>query len=183
MHTFSTGIFVLLYLVMLWRMIRTPWKIASLRGLVYWMAAVWLVYCAIGSPWFWPWYLATFFGLFALVEASDEEKTPEEDNNPREMFPWRLWLMRTPWAARLFVFSMLTFYCLITAPARVFVHGLPGFQWADFTGAWAWLIPLVGSALMMKYLPRKAPQARTAHRLLHFFTIKRESGKDFLTEP
>ena len=178
MHTFSTGIFVLLYLVMLWRMIRAPWKIESLRGLVYWMAVVWIVYCAIGSPWFWPWYLATFFGLFALVEASDAE-TPGEDKKPREMFPWRLWIMRTPWAARLFVFSMLTLYCLITGPSRVFVQGLPGFQWADFAGAWAWLLPLIGSALLMKYLPHKAPTKRRRRR---FITIKRESGEDFLTE-
>ena len=112
MHTFSTGIFVLLYLVMLWRMIRTPWKMRSLRGMVYWMAAAWIVYCAIGSPWFWPWYLATFFGLFALIEASDEDdgETPGEDKKPRVMFPWRLWIMRTPWAARLFVLGMLTLY-------------------------------------------------------------------------
>lgn len=152
MHTFSTGIFVLLYLVMLWRMIRAPWKLRSLRGMVYWMAVTWIVYCAIGSPWFWPWYLVTFFGLFALLEASDAE-TPDE--NPREIFPWRLWFMRTPWAARLFIFSMLTLYCLITGPSRSFVQGLPGFQWSDFVGAWAWLLPLAGSVLLMKFLPRK----------------------------
>jgi|GEM_PF-535455 len=152
MHTFSTGIFVLLYLVMLWRMVRAPWKFRSLHGLVYWMAVTWIVYCAIGSPWFWPWYLVTFFGLFALLEASDAE-TPGE--NSREIFPWRLWLMRTPWAARLFSFSMLTLYCLITGPSRSFVQGLPGFQWSDFAGAWAWVLPLAGSALLMKYMPRK----------------------------
>jgi hypothetical protein len=154
MHTFSTGIFVLLYLVMLWRMKRAPQKLRSLHGMVYWMAVVWIVYCAIGSPWFWPWYLVTFFGLFALLEASDAE-TPAE--NPREIFPWRLWLMRTPWAARLFSFSMLTLYCLITGPSRAFVHGLPGFQWSDFAGAWAWVLPLAGSALLMKYIPPKKP--------------------------
>ena len=178
MHTFSTGIFVLLYLVMLWRMIRAPWKLQSLRGMIFWMAVAWIVYCAIGSPWFWPWYLATFFGLYALVEASDAE-APGEDKKPREMFPWRLWFMRTPWAARLFAFSMLTLYCLITGPSRVFVHGLPGFQWSDFAGAWAWLLPLVGSAILMKYLPRKAHATRRRRR---FITIKRESGEDFLTE-
>lgn len=178
MHTFSTGIFVLLYLVMLWRMIRAPSKIASLRSMVYWMAVAWIVYCAIGSPWFWPWYLATFFALFALIEASDEEKTPDEDKNPRDMFPWRLWIMRTPWAARLFVFSMLTLYCLITGPSRAFVPGLPGFQWADFAGAWAWLLPLLGSALLMKYVPHKALTARRRR----FITFTRKSSEDCLTE-
>jgi hypothetical protein len=152
MHTFSMGIFVLIFLVMLWRMIRAPWNLRSLRGLIYWMAVAWIVYCAIGSPWFWPWYLATFFGLFALLEASDT-KTPDE--NQREIFPWRLWFMRTPWATRLLSFSMLTIYCLIAGASRSFVQGLPGFQWSDFAGAWAWLLPLAGSALLLRYMPRK----------------------------
>ncbi len=152
MRTFSIGIFVLLFLVMLWRMIRAPWKLRSLRGLIYWMAVAWIVYSAIGSPWFWPWYLATFLGLFALLEASDTET---QDENQREIFPWRLWFMRTPWTARLLSFSMLTIYCVITGASRSFVRGLPGFQWSDFAGAWAWLVPLAGSALLMKYLPRK----------------------------
>jgi hypothetical protein len=166
MHTFSTGIFVLLFLLMLWRMIRAPWKLRSLHGLIYWMAVAWIVYCAIGSPWFWPWYLATFFGLFALLEASDAEAQGE---NQREIFPWRLWFMRTPWAARLLSFSMLTIYCLITGASRSFVHGLPGFQWSDFTGAWAWLLPLVGSALLLRYLPRKKATTKLRH---HFITTK-----------
>ncbi|HEV7237462.1 MAG TPA: hypothetical protein VGN15_14835 [Ktedonobacteraceae bacterium] len=154
MHTFSTGIFVLLFLVMLWRMVRAPWQLRSLRGLIYWMAVAWIVYCAIGSPWFWPWYLVTFFGLFALLEASDEEmRTPPEIQ--QQIFPWRLWFMRTPWTARLLVIAMLTLYCLITGPSRAFVHGLPGFQWSDFAGAWSWVLPLAGSALLMKYLPRR----------------------------
>ncbi|HEU0003934.1 MAG TPA: hypothetical protein VFQ36_23710 [Ktedonobacteraceae bacterium] len=152
MHTFSTGIFVLLFLVILWRMVRAPWHLRSLRGLIYWMAVVWILYCAIGSPWFWPWYLITFFGLFALLEASDEEATSE---NQPHIFPWRLWFMRTPWTARLLTISMLTLYCLITAPARNFVHGLPGFQWSDTTGGWAWLLPLAAGAILLRYMPRK----------------------------
>ena len=152
MHTFSTGIFVLLFLVILWRMIRAPWHLRSLRGLIYWMAVVWIVYSAIGSPWFWPWYLVTFFGLFALLEASDEETASE---NQPHIFPWRLWFMRTPWTARLLSISMLTLYCLITGPARNFVHGLPGFQWSDTTGGWAWLLPLAAGAILMRYMPRK----------------------------
>ncbi|HLX57622.1 MAG TPA: hypothetical protein VKR83_11410 [Ktedonobacteraceae bacterium] len=147
MHTFSMGIFVLLYLVMLWRMLRAPWHMRSLRGLIYWLAVAWLLYCAIGSPWFWPWYLVTFFGLFALLEASDEDIAAEGQGT---FFPWRFWLMRTPWTARLLSFSMLSMYCLITGPAHSFVQGLPGLQWTAFTGAWAWILPLVGSALMAR---------------------------------
>src|SRR5260370_1381697 len=161
-HTPSEGVthiigmvsFACVYLILCWRAIRAPKRINTIPGLVRWMALVWLVYCAIGSPWFWPWYLVTFFGLFALLEASDAE-TPDE--NQREIFPWRLWFMRTPWAARLLSFSVLTIYCLITGASRSFVHGLPGFQWSDFAGAWAWLLPLAGSALLLRYLPQKKP--------------------------
>ena len=154
MHTFSTGIFVLLFLVILWRMVRAPWRLRSLRGLIYWMAVVWILYCAIGSPWFWPWYMVTFFGLFALLEASDEEEEAANESQ-QHIFPWRLWFMRTPWTARLLSISMLTLYCLITAPARNFVYGLPSFQWSDTTGAWAWLLPLAAGALLIRYMPRK----------------------------
>ena len=159
MHTFSIGIFVLLFLVMLWRMLRAPWRLQSLRGLIYWMAVAWLLYCAIGSPWFWPWYLVTFFGLFALLEASDEDEEPANENR-HDIFPWRLWFMRTPWTARLLVFSMLTLYCLITGPSRSFVQGLLGFQYSDFAGLWSWSLPLVGSALLMRHMSRRSRKGR-----------------------
>src|SRR5260370_833767 len=55
------------YLILCCRAIRAPNRINTIPGLVRWMALVWLLYCAIGSPWYWPWYLVTFFGLFALV--------------------------------------------------------------------------------------------------------------------
>ncbi len=165
MHTFSIGIFALLFLVMLWRMLRAPWRLQSLRGLIYWMAVAWVLYCAIGSPWFWPWYLVTFFGLFALLEASDEDEEPATESR-HDIFPWRLWFMRTPWAARLLVFSMLSLYCLITGPAHSFVQGLPGFQYSDFAGAWSWLLPLVGSALLMRYKSRRDRLHRTPQAVI-----------------
>ncbi len=158
MHTFSIGIFVLLFLVMLWRMLRAPWHLQSLRGLIYWMAIAWLLYCAIGSPWFWPWYLVIFFGLFALLEGSEEDAPGESQ---RQIFPWGLWFMRTPPATRFLSFTMLSLYCLITGPSRGFVHGLPGFLWSDFAGVWAWILPLAGSALLMRYMSRRDRLHRT----------------------
>ncbi|HEV2581195.1 MAG TPA: hypothetical protein VGT44_10125 [Ktedonobacteraceae bacterium] len=150
LHTFSMGIFVMIYLVMLWRMVRASHKMRTLNGLIYWMAVAWLLYCAIGSPWFWPWYLVTFFGLYALLEASSEvgEQDSQQDEK-KPQFPWSFPLFRTPWTARLLSFTMLSLYCFITwGPAHTFVPGLPGFLWGYLSGAWAWLLPLVGVALL-----------------------------------
>jgi hypothetical protein len=137
---------VLLYLVMLWRALHTlraPRSIGTLQRLIRWMAVVWLLYCAIGSPWFWPWYIVVFFGLFALLEASDEEgeeKVPVDKQ--ANMFNGM---------ARLLVFSMLSLYCFMTwGPAHTFIPGFPGFQWSFLGGLWAWLLPLAGTALLIR---------------------------------
>ncbi len=154
LHTFSMGIFVLLYLVMLWRMVRATWRLRSLRGLIYWMAVAWLLYCAIGSPWYWPWYIVTFLGLFALLEATDEDASTE---NQGTLFPWSLPFMHNPWIARLLTFSMFTMYSFMTGPMHSFIYGLPGFQWSDMTGAWGWLVPVIGIALAERIANRNRP--------------------------
>src|SRR5260370_39301347 len=69
MHTLSLASFVIIYLLLCWRIIRRPERVSTPPGLIRWMAIIWLVYCAIGSPWFFPWYIIIFFGLFALIEA------------------------------------------------------------------------------------------------------------------
>jgi hypothetical protein len=88
------------------------------------------LYCALGSPWFWSWYLVTFFGLFALVES---------------ITPWNNWrAQRLPLAVRLLVFSMLSLYCFYAwAPAHTSLPGLPGFAWGDLRGLCIWAIPLL----------------------------------------
>jgi hypothetical protein len=150
LHTVSMGIFAVLYLVLLWRMVRAMRRMRSPRGLIYWLAVSWLLYCAIGSPWYWPWYLVTFLGLFALLEASEED-TPDESRGA--IFPWRLSFMRTPWLARLLSFSMLTMYCFLAGPMHSYVPGLPGFQWMDLTGVWVWIVPIIGLALLARFKP------------------------------
>jgi hypothetical protein len=91
------------------------------------MALIWLLYCIIGSPWFWPWYLVTFFGLYALLEATTEKSQTI-----------------IPIAVRLLAFSMLSLYCLYSwAPAHNSLPGLPGLSWGDLRGLWVWAIPLL----------------------------------------
>ena len=129
-HTLSIAIFVILYALLCWQALRTPRSQNTLPSLIRWLAFAWLLYCAIGTPWFWPWYLVTFFGLYALVAGTGNENVP--------------WGNRLPLATSLLAFSMLSIYCFYPwGPHSSFIPGLPDFQWAYLRGPWAWLIPLL----------------------------------------
>lgn len=134
-HTLSIGVFVVIYLLLCWRVMRKPGRINTLRGLIRWMAVAWLAYCAFGSPWFWPWYIVTFFGLYALIEA-----WPVHDNRGLGIS-----------FVRLLIFSMLSIYCFNAwGPSNSFVPGLPGFEWSYLSGLFAWGLPLLGVALLVR---------------------------------
>jgi len=110
--------------------------------LIRWMAFIWLLYCAIGTPWTWPWYTVTFFGLFALSEAADRNEWQKHS------------YLHIPLAVPLLAFSMLSLYCFFTwGPFASFVPWLPGFRWAFWRGLWGWLIP--GLALLPRALQKK----------------------------
>ncbi|HTK08055.1 MAG TPA: hypothetical protein VL485_12860 [Ktedonobacteraceae bacterium] len=137
----SIGLFAAAYIASCWHtLLRKP--LLTPLQLIRWLAGIWLLYCAIGTPWFWPWYLVTFFGLYALIEASEEEAT-------KLKLPF-LGELRLPLAVRLLTFSMLSLYCFYTyVPFATMVPKLPHFRWAHLRGLWAWLLPL----LALKPLP------------------------------
>jgi hypothetical protein len=138
-HMVSITIFVLLYVLLCWLAIRVPHGLSTLRGLFCWMALVWLLYCAIGSPWFWPWYTTTFFGLYALVQAVGTRKSAPSGT------------ARLPLAVHMLSFSMLSLYCFLAwFPAHIFVSPLPGFRWLYLSGLWAWGLPLLVLGLSFK---------------------------------
>ncbi len=131
----SLLIFVGLYALCCWQALRSRTRLQTPIGLIRWMALVWLLYCAIGTPWFWPWYTAIFFALFALLESVEAEKWKEQP-----LFG----CIRLPLAVRLLSFSLLSLYCFYTwAPYATMLPGLPGFRWAYLRGLWAWLLPLL----------------------------------------
>lgn len=136
-HTVSIALFVLLYALLCWQVIVSKQSLQTLPSFVNWLALAWLLYCACGTPWFWPWYTVTFFGLYALVDATNE--------NDLLVFGFlRLPLPSlAPFASYLLAFSMLSIYCFYAwGPHASFIPGLPGFQWAYLRGLWAWVIPL-----------------------------------------
>lgn len=157
MHTLTLGVFVLLYAGLCWQTLREPGTLRSVHGLVRWLAITWLLYCAIGSPWFWPWYMITFFGLYALLEASKPAQVvlAEEYTRPTSrqasisrMFKQFQNVLLHPGVVRMLAFSMVTLYCFTTwGPLHSFVPGLPGYQWSYLGGVWAWLLPLLGLKL------------------------------------
>ena len=134
-HTLSLGIFLVIYLLLCYRIIRKPARISTLRGMIGWMAVTWLVYCALGSPWFWPWYVVTFFGLYALIETSISY-----DNRGVATY-----------FVRLLTFSLFFIYFLNSwAPIHSFVPGLPGFLWSYFNGLFVWGFPLIGAIFLSR---------------------------------
>jgi len=128
-HILSIGIFVIIYGLVCWRAMRAPHRVSTLPRLIRWLALVWLLYCLIGSPWYWPWYIVTFFGLYALIEAT---------NAGEQRF---LGFLRFPRAARLLAFSMLTLYCFYAFGLGTF-PGLVGLSWGSLSGLWIWIVPL-----------------------------------------
>lgn len=163
-HNISIAIFVLIYAILCWRAIRGPARINTIPHLIRWMALVWLLYCAIGSPWFWPWYLVTFFGLFALIEATSKSER------------WSYKFLQLPLATRMLVFSMLSLYCFYTwGPLHTFVPLSPGFLWNYLCGLLIWILPLLALRLRSKseilisshpQLPKLPPLQRKEVRAL-----------------
>ena len=131
-HTLSIGLFVVLYALLGWQALRSARALRSLPSLFRWLAMAWLLYCAIGTPWFWPWYTVTFFGLYALAAATSTDELSLFGRN------------RLPLLVSLLAFSMLSIYCFYAwGPHDTYIPGLPDFQWAYLRGLWAWLIPLL----------------------------------------
>jgi hypothetical protein len=142
-RTLIIGLFVLLYALLLWQAWRSSQALRTFPSLLRWLALAWLLYCVIGTPWFWPWYTVTFFGLYALVEA-----TYQDDR-------FLLGVKHLSLAVSLLAFSMLSIYCFYAwAPHDTYIPGLPDFQWAYLRGIWAWLIPLLALRWSWNLNPR-----------------------------
>jgi Dolichyl-phosphate-mannose-protein mannosyltransferase len=128
-HTVSMVLFALVYLALCWVALR-PGRVDTLPKMIGWMAVSWLLYCFIGSPWFWPWYLVTFLGLFALLESLHTET-------------WIFGIFKLPLAVRLITFSVLTLYCFYTWGAiKTALLGFHSFEIGYVRGLWMWIVPL-----------------------------------------
>jgi hypothetical protein len=147
-HTASIIVFVALYGLLCVHALRARHNLSTVTALLRWMTLAWLLYCALGSPWFWPWYTTIFFGLVALLAGCDIG----EDAYSSIRLPFSLSLLSP--VLLLFSFSLLSLYCFFTwAPYATFLPGLPLFRWGFVRSLWVWLLPL--SLLLMTAIPRK----------------------------
>ncbi len=132
-HLVGTVLFALVYVVLCVRALLVPRSINSISALVRWLALVWFSYCLLASPWFWPWYLTTFFGLFAIVEA---DGTVWRDS-------W-FGFLDIPLVVRVLAFTMLSVYCFCGwAPYTSVIPDTFRMQWQYLRGLWAWFLPLL----------------------------------------
>lgn len=156
-HTTSMLTFALIYLALCLFALRRG-RVDTLPKLIGWMAVTWLLYNFIGSPWFWPWYLVTFFGLFALLEGLQPET-------------WFSGIFKLPLAVRLLTFSSLTVYCFYTWGAlNTSLPGYPMFELAFMRGPWVWLLPLFALRIHLKqarHLIKKIPKLLLQRRYAH----------------
>jgi hypothetical protein len=145
-HTLSYVLFLAAYGALCLRAFLVPKAISSASGLIRWLALAWLLYCLLGSPWFWPWYIAAFLGLFALIEADGAVGDG-----------WSGLARFTP-AVRALAFTMVSVYCFYTwAPSQSIVRHVFHEQFIYLRGLWLWLLPgmVVGALLLLQALRRK----------------------------
>jgi hypothetical protein len=147
-HLVSMLLFATAYIALCLRSLVAPRHVNTLPALIRWMAIAWLLYCVIGSPWFWPWYMTTFFGLLALIEA--DSRVHRHVSFLSRPFPVGSF-------ARLLTISMFSLYSFSQwqPPRNAFsyLHNsqwlysngyfplLPHFRWEYFTGLWIWALP------------------------------------------
>lgn len=158
-HAAAMVIFLVLYALHCWRAFRRPATISTSWAMIRWMAVAWMLYCAVGSPWFWSWYTVTFFGLYVLVQSVE----PVRQTQPLTAGRWHLYF-KQPLAVYLLILSMLALYCLDAYPAfRIAVPGFPGYGLTNLRGL-LWLIPLL--ALRLRPQPVALPVRQNSKQLL-----------------
>jgi hypothetical protein len=156
-HQVSLFLFAIAYGVLCLRSLAVPRYVNTLPALTCWMAFAWFLYCIVGSPWFWPWYTITLFGLSALIEASYQEKRQRQPLFG--FFPVSRF-------ARALSISMLSLYSLSAStpingsfPFFTFLQSiyendffpfLPHFQWMYLRGLWIWMLPFLVISFSLK---------------------------------
>jgi hypothetical protein len=147
-HLVSMLLFATVYVALCLCSLATPRYVNTLPALIRWMAIAWLLYCVIGSPWFWPWYTITVFGLLALIEA--DGKVHRHVLFLSRPFPVGSF-------TRLLTISMFSLYSFsqwqppgnalpyLQNSQWFYSNGyfplLPHFRWEYFTGLWIWALP------------------------------------------
>jgi hypothetical protein len=165
-HLTSMIIFVLAYGLICLYVINGRHRLSTPRQLFYFMALTWILYCGFGAPWFWPWYTTTFFGLFAILEATQAFSW---------QFPTFLGTLTIPRTVRLFTFGIFGLYFYSVLPLNSLIPNFYPMRWCYFRGLLAWLVPVCVCSI---YLWSKRQHIRYWLAIQHFKLIK-SIGKFF----
>ncbi|GCE13329.1 glycosyltransferase family 39 protein [Tengunoibacter tsumagoiensis] len=145
LHTLSLVFFLGSYGLLCWLALFSSLRLTTPIRMIRWMTLAWFLYCVLGTPWFWPWYAITFFGLFALLAMVDRDLWQKQ--------PF-LHSFSLSVSVPIFAFSLLSLYCFYTwVPYSTMIPGIDGFRWAYLRGLWTWgvlLIPLGSLALQRR---------------------------------
>jgi len=169
-HLVSMTLFGLAYGgLCIWSLLR-PRYVNTVPALIRWLALAELLYCVVGSPWFWPWYAIPLIGLLTVIEADGSIHI--------RLVPFlRAFPLGT--FARVLTISMSTL-CIIGAwkPGQsslpllsnlkwLYWNGyfplLYHFRWDYFAGMSIWALPL--AAIGIEVLLRQRKLARATVRL------------------
>ncbi|WP_376795077.1 hypothetical protein [Thermogemmatispora sp.] len=137
-HSIASLLFIVAYGGLCLSALRRPASIRSFSALCGWMALAWLLFCFVGSTWFWPWYLVSWVGLSLLALATDKR--------------WQNLLRSRALAVTL----ALTAFCMLSIYAG-YVWGMertglplwPGLQISWLRGLWGWSFLLLAIPLVL----------------------------------
>ncbi|BCL78189.1 hypothetical protein ccbrp13_06540 [Ktedonobacteria bacterium brp13] len=127
-HWVSDLFFVLIYLYACIRCLRQPRMMRTPLALLSWLNFVWLAYCFIGSPWFWPWYVILSISLLAIIEACQYDG---------RFIPFTFGGLPVGPIGRALSFSTLGLYVL-----WIFYGLLPGYGLSYVSSQLVWFAPL-----------------------------------------
>ena len=136
-HQFSVVVFMIIYVLVCIKCLRVSHYTSTLPTLIGWMAFIWLLYCVVGSPWFWPWYTTTFFGLIAVLGAS--YSPPAVVGPSSNVFDERNRTLFT----RVLAVSLLSVYSFGWWAPEAGLPLFPHLRWMYLRGIWIWLPPFV----------------------------------------
>lgn len=132
-HWVSTLFFLLIYLYACMRCLRQPRLLRTPLSLLGWLNFVWLAYCFIGSPWFWPWYIVIAIGMCAIIAACQGEEMCDGRYIPFVFAELNMGLV-----GLLISFSSLCLYIF-----WIFYGLLPSYKLGFVSSQVVWFLPLI----------------------------------------
>ena len=142
-HYVSDALFASGYVILCVYAFVRPRYVHTSVAFIGWMACVWLYYCLVGVPWFWPWYLILLFGCLAVLESVQ---------GSQKDIPFTLsGNLNIALFSRALTVSLFGFYCLWNFNGR--------FHYQYMNSVLIWFVPMLilGFAILLFYRKQEVP--------------------------